>query len=265
MRINKACVSQSFNKAAENYDTHAGLQQKIACDLIALVEARVQDVQIALDVGAGTGYGIHLISSKYPQATVIAVDIAPAMAQQIVKNQQASSAYSVCADASLLPFRHGCANLIYSSSFVQWCDTPRELFAELARLLIPGGWFIFSTYGPKTLYELKDSWARVDHFPHTLEFPSASKLRTILKMNGFIVHDCQRSLEVIHYAGVKAVLNSLKRLGAQNKRSDQRPGLTPASKLRQMEDYYQKHYGVQNLVPASYEVLLFSSRLPYHK
>ena len=265
MRISKANVRQAFAKAAENYDTHAGLQQKIACDLIALVEARTQDVQVALDVGAGTGYGIRLLGNKFPQATVIAVDIAPAMAQHIVKNQQASNAYSVCADASLLPFRQGCADLIYSSSFVQWCDTPQELFAELARLLIPGGWFIFSTYGPKTLHELKDSWAKVDHFPHTLEFPSASKLRTILKMNGFIVHDCQRSLEVIHYAGVKAVLNSLKRLGAQNKRNDQRPGLTPASKLRQMEDYYQKHYGVQNLVPTSYEILFFAARLPHHK
>ena len=265
MRISKASVSRAFGEAAENYDTHAGLQQKIACDLSTLVEARVADVRIALDIGAGTGYGVRLLGSKFPSATVIAVDIAPAMAQQVFKNQRDPNAYSICADANLLPFRHACADLIYSSSFVQWCDTPQELFSDLARLLTPGGWFIFSTYGPKTLHELKASWAKVDHFPHTLEFPSASKLRTMLKMNGFIVHDCRRSLEVIHYEGVDAVLNSLKKLGAQNKRNDQRPGLTPASKLRQMEDYYQKHYGVQNLVPASYEILLFAARLPHHK
>lgn len=264
MYIDKAGVNRAFNKAAENYDTYAGLQQKIACDLIALVEARVSDVHIVFDVGAGTGYGMRLLGSKLPHATVIAVDMAAAMMQQAFKTQHATQTYQICADANLMPFKHACADLIYSSSFVQWCDAPRQLFAHLAQLLVSGGWFIFSTYGPRTLHELKASWTHADDFPHTLEFLSASKLATILKMNGFIVHDCRRSLEIVYYEGVDAVLYNLKGLGAQNKRKDQRQGLTSPSKLQRMKDYYRKHYGVQNLVPASYEILLFSARLPHH-
>ena len=259
MHINKTGVGRSFNKAAENYDSYAGLQQKTACDLIALVEEYAPDARIAIDVGSGTGYGVRLLNNKLPDAMVIAVDIAPAMIQR------SSGVYKVCADANQLPFKHTCADLIYSSSFVQWCDTPKQLFAHLAELLIPGGWFIFSTYGPKTLHELKTSWAEVDNFPHTLEFPSAAKLRKILAMSGFIVYNCRRSMEIIYYQGVDALLGNLKGLGAQNKRSDQRQGLTPSSKLQRMKDYYQKHYGIQNLVPASYEILLFSARLPHHK
>ena len=265
MRINRAGVGHAFDKAAENYDSYAGLQQKIACDLIALVEECVSDAHIALDIGAGTGYGVRLLGDRFPHATVVAVDIAPAMMRQSFKADRLRRAYNICADANLLPFRHACADLIYSGSFVQWCDTPRQLFANLAQLLVPGGWFIFSTYGPKTLHELRSSWAEVDNFPHTLEFLSAAKLSTILAMNGFIVGDCRRSLEVIYHEGVDAVLDNLKGLGAQNKRSDQRQGLTPASKLQRMKDYYRRHYGVQNLVPASYEVLLFSARLPYRR
>ena len=259
MYINKAGVGRSFNKAAENYDSHAGLQQKTACNLIALVEEHASDVRIAIDVGSGTGYGVRLLNNKLPNAMVVAVDIAPAMIQR------SAGAHKVCADANHLPFKHTCADLIYSSSFVQWCDTPKQLFVHLAQLLVPGGWFIFSTYGPRTLHELKTSWAEVDNFPHTLEFPSASKLRKMLAMSDFIVYDCNRSMEIIYYEGVDALLGNLKGLGAQNKRSDQRQGLTPSSKLRRMKDYYKKHYGVQNLVPASYEVLLFSARLPHHK
>ena len=265
MRIDKAGVSKAFNAAAENYDTYAGLQQKIACELIALAETRVSNTRIALDVGTGTGYGVRLLNNKFPHATVIAVDIAPAMMQQTFKDWSASHVYSVCADANQLPFRQSCVDLVYSSSFVQWCDAPLQLFAHIAQLLLSGGWFIFSTYGPKTLHELKSSWATVDDFPHTLEFLSASKLTTILRMNGFIVHDCIRRLEVVYYEGVDAALNNLKGLGAHNKRRDQRQGLTSAAKLRRMKEYYLKHYGVQNLVPASYEVLLFSARLPYRK
>ena len=264
MYIDKTGVGQAFDKAAESYDSYAGLQQKIACDLITLVEEHVSDAQIALDVGAGTGYGVCLLNNRFPQTTIIAVDIAASMMQQ-TETRQIPHTYSVCADANLLPFKHACIDLVYSSSFVQWCDTPQQLFADIAQLLVPGSWFIFSTYGPKTLYELKNSWAKVDNFPHTLEFLSAAKLNTLLKMNDFIVRDCRRSLEVIYYEGVDAVLNNLKGLGAQNKRIDQRPGLTPASKLQGMKDYYQKHYGVQNLIPASYEILLFAARLPSHK
>ena len=259
MHINKAGVGRSFNKAAENYDSHAGLQQKTACNLIALVEEYAADVRIAIDVGSGTGYGVRLLGDKLPEAMVIAVDIAPAMIQR------SSSVHKVCADANQLPFKHTCADLIYSSSFVQWCDTPKQLFVHLAELLMPGGWFIFSTYGPKTLHELKTSWAEVDNFPHTLEFPSASKLRTILAMSGFIVYNCTRSLEIIYYEGVEALLNNLKGLGAQNKRNDRRQGLTSASNLQRMKDYYQRHHGISSLVPASYEVLLFAARLPHHR
>ena len=262
MRINKAGVRQSFNQAAENYDSYAGLQQKIACNLIALVDEHVADAKLILDVGAGTGYGARLLSTKIPNATIVAVDIAMSMVQQSSKAGRLSNTHNVCADANQLPFRHACVDFIYSASFVQWCDTPQQLFAHLAQLLHPGGWLIFSSYGPKTLHELRTSWATVDDFPHTLEFLSASKLKTILGMNNFIVHDCSRSLEVIYYQGVDAVLNSLKGIGAHNMCSNRRPGLTPASKLQQMKDYYLKHYGVQNLLPVSYEVLLFSARLP---
>ena len=265
MRIDKIGVRRSFDKAAEKYDTYAGLQQKIASNLIDLVEERIADARLVLDVGAGTGYGVRLLASKLPRATVVAVDMAAEMMRQSSKVRPLANAnsYDVCADANLLPFRRASVDLIYSASFVQWCDTPHQLFAHIAQLLVGGGWFIFSTYGKKTLHELKDSWAGVDDFPHTLDFLSAAKLRTILAMNGFIIHDCRRSLEVIYYQGVDALLHNLKGLGAQNKQSNRRPGLTPASKLQQMKDYYLKNYGVQNLVPASYEVLLFSARLPY--
>jgi len=263
MRINKAGVRQSFDQAAENYDTYAGLQQKIACDLMTLVDERIADARLILDVGAGTGYGVRLLSSKMPHATLVAVDIATAMVRQSAKVGQLPNTYGVCADANLMPFSNASVDLVYSASFIQWCDTPQQLFAHLAQLLTPGGWFIFSTYGPKTLHELKTSWAQVDHFSHTLDFLSASKIRTILAMNDFIVQDCRRSLEVVYYQGIDAVLHSFKGLGAHNMHDNRQPGLTSSSKLQRMKDYYRNHYGVQNLLPVSYEVLLFSARLPY--
>lgn len=263
--IDKASVSHSFNQAASDYDTHAGLQQKIACELINLTEEYSPKARIALDVGCGTGYGARMLQSKLPNATIVAIDIAPAMLKQVFKVSQATRNYSVCADAEQLPFAHQSIDLIYSSSFVQWCAVPRQLFLDFAQILTPGGWFIFSTYGPRTLNELRTSWAQIDSFVHTLEFPSASKLADTLQASGFIVSNCQRSLELIHYQGVELVLQNLKNIGARNSHHLRRPGLTPATNLQDMMNYYQKHYGVQGLVPASYEVLYFVARVPHQR
>ena len=262
LKIDKANVSRSFNQAASNYDTHAGLQQKIACELISLVEEHASQAKIALDVGAGTGYGARMLQSKLRDATVVAVDIAPEMLEQVFKTRQSPRSYGVCADAEQLPFAPQSVDLIYSSSFVQWCAVPQHLFLNFAQVLMPGGWLIFSTYGARTLNELRASWAQIDSFAHTLEFLSASKLVALLQASGFIVSDCRRSLELIHYQGVESVLQSLKNIGARNSHHQRRHGLTPASDLKAMMRYYQKHYGVQDLVPASYEVLYFAARLP---
>jgi len=263
MGVDKKSVRRSFSKAAPNYDAHAGLQQKIACSLADLADKHVGDVRVAIDLGSGTGYGVRLLASRFPEAMLIAVDIAAAMLQQSRKLAQPHRSYSLCADANSLPLKPESVDLVYSSSFVQWCDTPQQLFAQLAEILKPGGWLIFSTYGPQTLHELRESWASVDDFPHTLEFLSTAKLSALLKMDGFIVHDCRRRLETIYYESVAALLHNLKGLGAQNRHHGRRQGLTPASKLHRTIEHYQKHFAIQGLVPASYEILIFAARLPY--
>ena len=60
-------------------------------------------------------------------------------------------------DAEHLPLASQSVDLVFSSLAIQWCARPHLLFAELARVLRPGGRCLFTSLGPDTLRELRTS------------------------------------------------------------------------------------------------------------
>ncbi len=261
--INKRAVRHSFDRAALHYDAHSALQQKIACDLIQVCDrlsARLERRPRAiLDVGTGTGYGVRLLRSRFPRAVIVGLDFAPRMIRRAARGCDTASHF-VCADAERPPFGDGVFDLVYSSSLVQWCDEPGHLFGQFRRLARAGGWLLFSTYGPKTLHELRRSWAETDGYGHTLDFPDGADLKKKLQAGGFDVKLYTRQLEVIHYRGVGELLRQLKSSGATNHHTAARRGLTTPSALRAMKEHYQRRFGVRGLVAASYEILVFAAK-----
>lgn len=258
--IDKDAVQKSFDKAAFAYDRHAGLQQKTACDLLALCGKFVTTPQAALDVGTGTGYGVRLLCRRYPAIKMVGLDISPKMLQRsILHGQHNATTHFVCGDAERLPFADGVFDLVYSSSSIQWCTDKERLFGQLHAVLRDGGWLFFSTFGPQTLFELRESWRTVDDASHTLEFDGAASLKEMLGRSGFTVRFRKRVMEVIHHEGVQEALRSLKNIGAQHYASGRRDSLTPPGKLRAMSEAYRRRFGVQGLVPMTYETLLFAA------
>ena len=105
-----------------------------------------------LDLGAGTGHGARALKRRFPRATVVAVDIAPGMLERARQQSRWLRRFErVRADAYALPFRDGAFDLVFSSLMLQWCDDLDAVFAEIARVLKPGGLLLFSTFGPGTL------------------------------------------------------------------------------------------------------------------
>jgi len=261
--INKRAVRESFDRAAAEYDAHSALQQKIACDLIEVCDRLSPQMErrprAVLDAGAGTGYGVRLLRSRFPRARIVGLDFAPQMVRRAARGCDAASHF-VCADAERPPFGDGVFDLVYSSSLVQWCGEPGGLFGQLRRLMRAGGWLLFSTYGPKTLHELRQSWAAADRYGHTLEFPGGADLKKMLHARGFNVELCTRQLEVVHHRGVGELLQQLKNSGATNRHAAARPGLTTPAALREMKEHYQNRFGVRGLVAASYEILIFAAK-----
>jgi malonyl-CoA O-methyltransferase len=163
MTLDIGRVRHAFSRAASGYEALALLQREVEARLLERLELVLTPPGRVLDVGAGPGRATAAMRRRFPQAEVIALD----MALPMLRVAKARAGWwkpfrRVCGDARALPIADQSVDLIFSSLCLQWCEDLNPVFAEFRRVLRPGGWLFFSTFGPDTLTELRQSWAAVD-------------------------------------------------------------------------------------------------------
>ena len=168
--LDREVVRASFDRASGTYDHAAVLQSRVADELLERVDTFNLRPQVVLDLGAGTGRGTAALKRKFRRSLVIAVDLAPRMLFEARRYQRLFRRFErICADATCLPFGDNTIDIVFSSLMLQWCDLD-EAFREVRRVLTPEGLFIFSTFGPDTLKELRAAWAKADGYNHVNHF-----------------------------------------------------------------------------------------------
>jgi malonyl-CoA O-methyltransferase len=252
--LDREAVRRSFDKASCDYEAAAVLQATVADELLSRLDAFEFRPQVVLDLGAGPGRGAAVLKRKYRNALVIALDLAPGMLEQARRHQRLFQRFQrVCADASRLPFAGASADVIFSSLMLQWCDLDAT-FAEIRRVLKPGGLFAFSTFGPDTLMELRASWAAVDEYHHVHPFKDMHDVGDALVRAGLVqpVLDVERVR--LTYSSVMALMRDLKGIGAHNASPGRAKSLTGKSRLQKMAAAYEGFRENERL-PATYEVV----------
>ena len=61
-------------------------------------------------------------------------------------------------DIEQMPLKDSCAGLVWSNLTLQWCNDLKQTIAEVHRVLQVNGLFMFSTFGPDTLKELRQAF-----------------------------------------------------------------------------------------------------------
>jgi malonyl-CoA O-methyltransferase len=254
--LDRPCIRESFDRASASYEDAAVLQARVGDELIDRLAFFKLQPRVVLDLGCGTGRGSAALKSTYPDANVIALDFAPGMLReaQHYLGDHLTRFERICADALRLPFADASADLVYSNLMLQWCDPLHIAFAEVRRVLKPGGLCMFSTFGPDTLMELRDAWAAADGGIHVNRFMDMHDIGDAAMHAGLSepVLDIERIQ--LTYADARALMRDLKAIGAHNVAAGRARGLTSRARLRRMEEAYEfwRHDG---RLPATYEVV----------
>ena len=253
--IDRHAVARAFDRASRSYDAAAALQDRVRKELLTRLEELEVEPRAVLDLGAGTGHGTRALKRRYPKAVVVAVDIAPGMLEQARQQSRWLRRFErVRADAYALPFAGATFDLVFSNLMIQWCDDLDAVFAEIARVLKPGGLLLFSTFGPGTLAELREAWAESDASNHVNHFFDPHALGSALMHAGLgePVLDVDRI--VLGYPDAMTLMRELKAIGAHNVTRGRARGLTGRTRLAAMIRAYEA-LRRDGKLPATWEVI----------
>ena len=253
--IDKPAARRAFERAAAGYDSVAVLQKEMASRLLE----RLNYVRLAprtiLDLGAGTGLALDDLQRRYRQARVLALDFAFEMLRLARRRGSLLRRPTcLCADAEALPLAEGSVDFIFSNATLQWCNDLDRTFAELRRVLAPGGLLMFTTFGPDTLRELRAAWAQADGHGHVSPFLDMHDVGDALVRAGFEGPVMDAEQLTLTYQDLGGLMNDLRGLGARNATRERLRGLTGKSRWTAMRAAYEAHRH-EGRLPATYEVV----------
>jgi malonyl-CoA O-methyltransferase len=257
--LDRARLRDSFERASGSYEAAAGLQARIAAELLERLELFGFAPGVVLDLGCGTGRLTRELKRRYPQACVIALDLAPGMLREAQRHQWPWRRFErVCGDALRLPLRDGSIDLIFSNLMLQWCEPLAVTLTEIRRVLTPAGFFAFSTFGPDTLHELRSAWAQADGYNHVNHFADMQQLGDALLRAGLMEPVLDVDRHEVEYPDVLTLMRDLKAIGAHNVTAGRSRALAGRSRLARVERAYERFRRGQRL-PATYEVIYGAS------
>jgi malonyl-CoA O-methyltransferase len=261
MSLDPRRIAATFGAAAGHYDAAAVLQSEVGAELVERAALLTHEPARIVDVGAGTGRLTAQLRKRL-RCETIAIDLSLGMLQSAKRHAGWWKPFArVQGDAAALPLADQSVDLVFSNLCLQWCDDLPAALLSMRRVLRPGGWLLFSTFGPDTLKELRAAFSAVDDAPHVHRFLDMHDVGDAVLAQGF----ADPMLDVEHYtltyASVTALMRDLKAIGARNAHRDRRRGLMGRQALRALEAAYEplRHDGK---LPASYEVVFCQAQAP---
>jgi len=273
-KFDKQRVRRAFDRAAETYQQFAVLQTEVCKRLLEKLEVVKISPQRILDAGSGTGAAIPTLFARYKKAQVVTLDLSENMLIQ--SNRHGSflrSPQAVCGDIEKLPFSDNTFDLVFSSLSMQWCNDLNAALLEAKRVLKPGGLYVFTTFGPDTLKELRHSWSKVDDGNHVNQFIDMHDIGDVLLQDGFAEPVMEAEFLTVTYDSVDGLMHDLKAIGAnvtasavqacntgdvepgkQLKKGRVKKGLGGKSMLQVVRQSYEQ-FRQDNVLPATYEII----------
>jgi malonyl-CoA O-methyltransferase len=261
-RIDTASVARAFDRAAADYDAHTPLQSVVRNNLLEKLELVTLQPEAILDAGCGTGRALKPLAKQFRKAELLALDIAPGMLQQAKRHKPWFRKLELLqGELESMPLADYRVDMIFSSLAMQWVNDLDRTLQECRRVLRGGGLFVFSSFGPDTLKELRSAFSDVDGFNHVNRFLDLHDVGDALVRAGFVEVVMDVEHFTLTYDTVTDLMRDLKRIGAHNVTAGRNHGLTGRQRLAALADAYEP-FRREGKLPATYEVVYGTAWLP---
>jgi malonyl-CoA O-methyltransferase len=160
----------------------------------------------------------------------------------------------VCGDATRLPLESASIDIVFSNLMLQWCEPLDDALAEVRRILKPQGHFVFSTFGPDTLQELRSAWAEADSHSHVNRFLDVHDVGDALLRAGLLEPVLDVDRHEFSYDDAVTLMRDLKSIGARNETAGRPRTLLGRRHLQRVCQAYEA-FRRDGKLPATYEVV----------
>ncbi|MBL79229.1 MAG: malonyl-[acyl-carrier protein] O-methyltransferase BioC [Nitrosomonadaceae bacterium] len=262
--LNKRQLRASFERASAEYDKVSMLQREVNDRMLSRLDYIKCNPLSILDAGSGTGYGGRKLACRYPKTKILALDLALSMHHQArpmasswwkqIFSAQKNITNYVCGDIEQLPIRGSSIDLIWSNLSLQWCNNIEDTFSEMYRVLKQEGLFMFSTFGPDTLHELRQAFLGMDDKNHVNHFIDMHDIGDILVYRGFSMPVMDMEYITLTYDDVISVMRELKAMGAHNVLHERKRGLTGKVGWQKVLNNYES-FRKNGKLPVTFELV----------
>lgn len=241
-------MAHLYDQLSEKYDQFSEIPRDIADQLLARLDWIKLSPKKIIDVGCGTGYCAQHLSSRYPDADVIALDVSQGMLSKV------DGVHTLQADAMHLPYEDQSVDLVVSNLFLDCYIDMRAFFSEIQRVLTAGGIFLFTTLGEGSFLELKQSAVVIDRASHVNPFCQMQEVVQCMQQSGFVDPVVDHDLMTVLYDNWAELIKELKALGSVHWLSTARSGLMTPRQLMKWQAEYQAQ-SIDGLLPVSLVII----------
>ncbi len=236
-------VIESFSKHVKTYDRHAQLQRSMAERLAALIPHPFPHK--TLEIGCGTGGFTRHLLARSP-STLILNDIASPMIEHLKNHLEVPTQTKFLvgnAERMQIPK----VKLIAGNAVFQWFRNPEKTLPRFYSGLEKDGYLAFSTFGPKTLQEFRDT----AEFQGPTTLLSQKRWKILLTQAGFELLTFESETRQIFFPDTRSLIRNLQQIGAAPLRIF-KPG-----ELKQLIREYDRNYSSPQGVYTNWELFYF--------
>lgn len=241
-KIDKALLANRFGSRVDTYDAVTPVQAQMATYLVEQAQNyfMTRQPKRILELGCGTGRMTQRLTSAFPAAEIIAVDISEHMVAR-AKMRNPEGHFQVADAEFFLQQTSDCFDLIISNAVIQWFEDVDTALNRAYDKLAGRGLMLVSTFGDQTFTELNQAF----RYAYTI-IGQARMLHTVPMRNtddwrrAFPQAVISQQLQVRSFVDVRAFLRSVQQAGAVNSLSGSH--FLSRQVLRDMMQFYTRHF-----------------------